>query len=258
MKTLSFLVDTALSIEKLRVASQVRKAHLERNKRVDKDTDDVIKRLVSLEEWVDGRVGKLITTHPAYGWFSRVKGVGKENIGKVVGSIRVMPDVENPEKPYANTISALWKFAGYAVTDGHGDKRVKGAGKLCYNSQLRTMCFRLGTSLMRAKGKFYDYYCQEKEKYVNRFVSEGKVVVPALELPKENGKRSEGDKYVSEGHVHLMALRKMIKLFLACLWLAWREAEGLPVTQPYALDKLHHDSLISPEQMVDRVAVTKK
>ena len=57
---------------------------------------------------------------------------------------------------------------------------------------------------------------------------------------------------IAEGHVHNQAMRKMVKLFLACLWLTWREAEGLPVAKPYAIDQLGHDSYIAPWDMVDR------
>ncbi len=77
--------------------------------------------------------------------------------------------------------------------------------------------------------------------------------MPATKLPKDkNGKRYEPEGIISAGHVHNQALRKMIKLFLACLWLKWREAEGLPVTKPYAIDKLGHNSYIDPWEMVDR------
>ena len=54
------------------------------------------------------------------------------------------------------------------------------------------------------------------------------------------------------GHLDTMAVRKMIKLFLACLWLVWREAEGSPLTKPYALDRFGHDSFIDPWEMLDR------
>jgi hypothetical protein len=49
-----------------------------------------------------------------------------------------------------------------------------------------------------------------------------------------------------------MAVRKAIKLFLACLWLVWREAEGLPISKPYAIDKLGHNSYIVPWKMIDK------
>jgi len=242
-KPLSALVDATLSIEKLRVQNQIRITHLHLKGRDDPETNDLHKRIVELEEYVDGRIAKLIVSHPAYPWFSRVKGIGKENIGKIVALV----DIEK-----AGTISGLWKFCGYAVENGKSPRRVKGGGPLTYNSQLRTMCWRLGSSLMRAQGVFYDYYVAQKDTYTQRFANNGTSVVPATKLPKVDGKKTETPAYISEGHVHNMALRKMIKLFLACLWLEWRKAEGLPVTKPYSIDILQHDSMIEPEDMTDR------
>jgi len=238
------LVDAALAIEKLRVASEVRQSHLALKGRQDPETDELHRRLVDLEDFADGTVARLIQNHPAYSWFSRVKGIGKENIGKVVG----LTDIER-----APTISSLWKFAGFSVEDGAAPKRRKGGGKLEYNSQLRSMCWRLGSSLLRAKGKFYDYYLKEKDKYYQKYENRGVKIVPAASLPKDKeGKRYEPDGMISEGHVHNQAMRKMIKLFLACLWVVWREADVLPVTRPYAIDKLGHNSYIDPWEMTDR------
>ncbi len=262
MQSLTYMVDASLVIEKLRVQSEVRISHLKRNGREDPDTDDLHQRIEALENFVDGRVAVLITSHPAYPWFSKVKGVGKENIGKVVAQVRIKPErgeILNHETdeviwkdlPYADTISALWKFAGFAPVDGHSMKRTKGE-KLEYNSQLRSMCWRMATSLLRARGKFYEYYLEQKEVYEQRFANAGTKIVPATQLPKVDGKKTETEVIISEGHVHNMALRKMIKLFLACLWLEWRKAEGLPITAPYAIDKLGHASFISPDEMVDR------
>lgn len=245
---LNTLVDAVLVIEKLRVASQVRQTHLSLQGRKDIETDELLKRINDLEKYVDGRVAVFIKGHPAYHWFSKVKGVGKENIGKVVGLV----DIEK-----ANTISALWKFSGFSVENGHSPKRSKGE-KLCYNSQLRSMCWRLGSSLLRAKGKFYDYYLKEKEKYIQRYENQGVKIVPANALPKKNGKRYEPENVIADGHVHNQALRKMIKLFLACLWLTWREAEGLPVTAPYSIDILKHDSFIEPWKMIDKARIVEK
>lgn len=281
MESLNYLVDASLVIEKLRVASAVGLAHLARNKRADPDREELHKRLVDLEEFVDGKVAVRIKEHPAYPWFSKVKGVGKENIGKVVGGVRVKPATKEViwcssceeevrggelkkcpkcdsklifkviDLPYADSVSALRMFAGFAPVDGHSMKRTKGE-KLKYNSQLRSMCWRLASSLLRAKGKFYDYYLKEKEKYQERYRNEGKAIVPVTSLPKKDKKRYEPENMISEGHVHNQALRKMIQLFLACLWLTWREAEGLPATKPYAIDQLKHDSFIDPWKMLDR------
>lgn len=309
------LVDASLAIEKLRVASEVRQTHLflnglkelesegiitaeqvatfkknwekgrstkdipQEHRLHDVETDEMVRRLKDIEDYTDGRVACFIKDHPAYPWFSRVRGVGQENIGKVVGPVRVKPEdylrcpecrhrydkvtglttcpecnlkLEDP--PFAVTISGLHKFAGFAPSaDGKTMKRVKGGGKLEYNSQLRSMCWRLGSSLLRAKGKFYDYYVKEKDKYYQSYENQGVKIVPATSLPRDNkGKRYEPVGTISEGHVHNQAMRKMIKLFLSGLWVVWREAEGLSVTKPYAIDKLGHNSYIGPWEMTDR------
>lgn len=242
MDTLSTLIDATLAVEKIRVRTQVRKSHLGLQGRDDPETDALLKVLTDTEAYIDGRIATIIKGHPAYPWFSRVKGVGKENIGKVVG----MVDIER-----ANTISALWKFCGFSVEDGRAPTRVRGQ-KLSYNNQLRTMCWRLASSLMRAKGKFYDYYLRQKDGYNQRYENQGCKIVPAAALPEKDGKRYESESVISEGHVHNMALRKMIKLFLSLLWLEWREAVGLPISEPYAIGKLGHDSVIRPQDMIDR------
>lgn len=246
-KTLTTLVGAALTIEKLRVASEVRQTHLVRQGRQDPETDELHRRLKDLEDFVDGRVSYLIQSHPAYPWFSEVKGVGRENIAKVVALI----DIQK-----ANTISSLWKFAGLSVEGGVAPKPHKGGGKLEFSSQLRSMCWRLSLSLLRAKGKFYDYYLKEKDKYYQKYENQQIKIVPATSLPKKDGKRYEPEGMMAEGHVHNRAMRKMVKLFLACLWLVWREAEGLPVTKPYAIERLGHNSYIDPWEMTGRYSHT--
>lgn len=235
------LVDAALAIEKLRVASEVRQSHLARQGKSDTETNELHRRLVDLENYVDDRVAALLKTHPAYPWFSRVKGVGEENISKVIGLL----DIEK-----ADTISSLWKFAGFAPVDGKAEKRQKGV-KLHYNSPLRSMCWRLANSLLRTRGKFYEYYLKEKDKYQQRFQNEGRHIVPVTQLPKKDGKRYEPADMIAKGHLHNMALRKMIKLFLSLLWVVWREAEGLSTRAPYPVEYLGHDHMIEPEELCD-------
>ncbi|MBI2011015.1 MAG: hypothetical protein HYS89_02175 [Candidatus Colwellbacteria bacterium] len=157
--SLPFLVDAQLAVEQVRIRTQVRKSHLALNGRDDPETDRVLEQLLGVEEYVDGRVAEIIRFHPAYPWFSKVKGVGNENIGKIVGLVRVAPEtaiVENEdgegvevELPYAKTISALWKFCGYHVVDGRAPKKKPGE-KLDFNAQARTMCWRLSTAITKA------------------------------------------------------------------------------------------------------------
>lgn len=296
MNPLSSLVDAQLSVDKMRVRTRVRQAHLERNGRKDPETDELLKKLLELEEYIDGRVARLITDHPAYPWFSLIKGIGKENIGKVIGQIRVKPIIEIDESgnevelPYADTISALWKFAGFSVEEGKAPKRVTGK-KLNYNSQLRSMCWRLATSIQKAglrqmcndcdstfgsvnkacpscgsvnfsitaTTKFTKYLLEQKAALRQKYIDKGYSIVPASSLPKDdNDKKYEPEGVISEGHLHNQALRKMIKLFLSCLWLEWRKAEGLPLTKPYAIGILEHAHYIDPWNMVDKPMIKRK
>lgn len=308
MKALNYLVKTLLAVEKLRVAVTVRLAHLKKNGRVDEDTEIMKERLVDLEEWVTGRVKKLVAQHPAYPWFSRIKGVGQENIAKVIGLVRIKPEKGVDKKgkevdlKYANTVSGMWQFCGFGVDNetGKAPRRVKGGGPLVYNSELRSMCWRLGTGILKAglrlqctkcsatfglapweeenekkkkvantcpkcgcpdtpkhtaTSKLSQYYLEQKRAYYERYQSAGIRIVPTVELPKDSNKKYyEPDGIISEGHVHKQALRKMIKIFLACLWLEWRRVEGLPVTEPFAKYRLGHTHIIKPEDIIDEPA----
>lgn len=49
----------------------------------------------------------------------------------------------------------------------------------------------------------------------------------------------------TKGHIHKMAIRKMIKQFLQDLYNVWRKLEGLPVTEPYAVQKLGFGKQVS-------------
>jgi len=256
MDQLNSLTKVQYVIDKEKVRLQVRQTHLGKRGERDLETEQLLERLTDMEKYVDGRIAKILEGHPAYPWFSRVKGIGKENIGKVVGLLRIKPeqglrkiegtdppDYEMVDLPYAQTISAVWKFCGYSVENGHAPKKTKGE-KLSYNNTLRSMCWRLGSSLMRARGNFYEIYLKNKEMYRQRYQNAGWCIVAKKDDPEHL--------IISEGHIHNMALRKMIKLFLACLFLTWREAEGLPATKPYAIDQLGHDSYIDPWNLVDR------
>ncbi len=235
-------VDTQLAVEKIRVAVQVRNTHLAKRKRVDDETKELETKLADVESFVDEYVAKQIEDHPAYHWFSKVKGVGKKNIPKVVGLIEIVK---------APTPSSLWKYAGYAPLNGKTMKPTKGQ-KLPYNKTLRSMCWRLADNLVRSKGAFYNIYLSKKKQEQAKCKDKGIKIVPTAKLPKKNGKYYEPEGVISEGHVDNRARRKMIKIFLACLWLVWREAEGLPLTTPYAEGVLGHGHIHKPWDLVEK------
>jgi len=250
-KHLDFLVKTQLAIEKIRVATQVRNSHLHLRGESDPVCEELQQRVQAVEDFVDKTVADAIKSHPAYDWFSRVKGVGRENIGKVISEIRIKPDPEDPEKPYARHASSIHKFGGFDVgEDGKAPRAEKGK-KLTFSRQLRTMAWRLATSLNRARGKYHEYFLKEKERYRKRFLNNGFEIIPSEKLPTREGKKYEPEGVISLGHLDNMAKRKMIKLFLSHLFIVWREAEGLPAEKPWALEHGGHEHFIDPWEMVE-------
>lgn len=282
-----FAANALQFIQKARVAAQVRKTHLAKtgfgekgncfqcgkpkseHKRSAKSpsryipckgkkcplTNEVLKRAEKFEEWLNEEVEAYVKLHPAYDWFSRVKGVGNLNIGKVVSLI----DIEK-----ATMISKVWRYTGFAPGDkGEAERQVRGQ-KLHYNKVLKAMCWRLAKSLIRAKGAYYEFYLEQKQRYTERFIREGYIIVPSLELPIEKdpktGKKKhvEKDGFFALGHVDTMAMRKMIKLFLSHLWLTWREAEGLPITAPYVHAIKGHTDYRPPEDFMELEPEQKK
>ena len=55
----------------------------------------------------------------------------------------------------------------------------------------------------------------------------------------------------TDGHLHMRALRIVKKMFLSHTWEMWRRVRGLPVTEPYAIRFIDHDTYISPEEVIE-------
>lgn len=244
---LGAIVDFQFQFDKALTALKIRNTHLKKNGTEDPETVQLMKESeLFKKEFILKPVARLLSEHPAYPWFSRVKGIGPENIAKVVSLITISK---------AETPSALWKYAGYGVDENGKADRPKKGELLHFNKTLKTMCYRLGVSLLKAHGIskakggtcFGLYYEKEYSKEVARAERLGIKIADANQIPK--GKENE---YMNSLHVHNRAFRKMIKLFLSCLWMYWRKAEGLPVREPFAIEKLGHTTLIEPEEMLDR------
>ena len=62
------------------------------------------------------------------------------------------------------------------------------------------------------------------------------------------------------GHRATHAERIMVKMFMSHLWQVWREMEGLPTREPYAIASLGHTTLITPQEYgwPDLADLTKK
>jgi hypothetical protein len=165
---------------------------------------------------------------PIYTEFlSKIKGCGPAMSAILIAKLN----------PYAaKHTSSFWKYAGLDVINGEGrtakkrhqivERYITKDKHIAYRMSL-TFCPFLKAKLLgvlmdsfikcgRDSSKYNTIYYDIKERYHND--------------PKHSSK--------SDGHIHKMSKRYAIKIFLADLWVAMREMEGLPVSNPYAEDKL--------------------
>lgn len=143
-----------------------------------------------------------------------VKGVAFITAAKVIGYI----DIER-----APTVSALWRYAGFAVFDGKRERLKKGE-RAHFNTKLKTACMLVASSMMRSRSPYTDLYYSQKEKYEADPVWKDRV----------------------KAWIDLAARRRMIKMWLSHVWEVWRSTEGLPTRPPYAIEYLKHKHYKSP------------
>jgi hypothetical protein len=171
--------------------------------------------------------------------------LGVRGVGPLMGGV-ILSEIDITK---CNSISALWAYCGLDVVvttdEKTGEIKEEGRSKkshhlkpktyidregavketvgITFNPFLKTkMVGVLGTSFLRSGGPYKDIYDGYKYRLQNH--------------PKHKDK--------TKLHKHNMAVRYMIKFFLADLWTKWREIEGLEVRGSYAEDKLglpHHE-----------------
>lgn len=168
------------------------------------------KRFDELEKEIDEDIRGLVEGDKLIEYMISVKGVGPILAAQAISMI----DIEK-----ANTVSALWRYSGFAVFEGKAERLIKGES-LHYNLRLKNICLKIATSLLRANSPYRQIYDDAREYYER-------------ERTDWNKKRQ-----------HYAANRKMIKVWISHLWEVWRKLEGLPVRNIYAQDKLGHTHYI--------------
>ncbi|XOA42632.1 MAG: hypothetical protein ACKKMO_02370 [Candidatus Nealsonbacteria bacterium] len=216
----------------------------------DSNTEWLWNEYKDLEYRVDKRICEIVREHPVWkNFLVYIYGIGEHLAALVIGGF-ASGFREGEGIEHFKTVSQMWAFAGLNVVDGKAPKRERNK-KITFSSSLKSSLLgRLGSSFLRQsaeKSGYRGYYDESKASLYERFQREERKIVPSSKLPKdERGKRHETPEVISEGHVHRMALRKAIKLFVSHLWEEWRKVEGLPAGKAYVLEKLGHNSYIAP------------
>jgi hypothetical protein len=170
-------------------------------------------RFAELEREADAQIIEMIEDYPMIDELVKIKGIGKILAAKLVSAIDIRKD---------DTVSALWRYAGYAVIDGEIERKIKGE-RLHYNQALKKNLYLVAGCFMKSKSPYCQIYYSAKEYY------------------KAN--RSDWKKM----QIHRAATRRMIKIFLSHLWEFWREYEGLEIRTPYVQERLGHNHKFNKE-----------
>lgn len=165
-----------------------------------------------LENRMQKLVARQLAGIPIYDeWLSKVKGVGPLLAGSLIA------ELEAPDK--YRGIRSIRAYCGQDVRDGKAPRRKRGE-KANWNPRLRVTLWKVG----------------------NQFVK----TVPSYGRDLYEGYRAyyEDREGTSVG-AHNWARRKVAKKFLDCLWVKWREIEGLAVSDPAP------GETVTPEMWVD-------
>ncbi|RLI41853.1 hypothetical protein DRO69_11085 [Candidatus Bathyarchaeota archaeon] len=179
-------------------------------------------------------------------FLSLIRGIGPILAGGLLSYF----DVRKADRP-----SGFWRYAGLHVVNGRAPRRQRGK-KIDWNPKIKDLClWKLGRSFLMFHTPFYSEI-YEKAREIETAKLRNPIENPkncplydeCLQRRKRRAERlgKQVKKPACKLHIHYRALRKMVKRFLVDLWVVWRKIEGLPVTKPYAIEKLKHHEIKSP------------
>lgn len=217
---LRHLHNTQTSLEKFRIALGNRVSAVERGVddiggEVPEIYDRLHKMAKEMENEIDSAIASELTNWSVYNnWLKNVRGIGPSLSGQLLALL--LPPI--PEKGPSSWIKA----AGLAAEERpDGQRRLPrarvGEGKIKYHPYLRRCLYNVATSMVRQG----NYYRGIYEKYKARIYE-----------------THNGDENWPPIRIDRAARWKMITIFLAHLWQAWCESEGIRDRGPYGLTVL--------------------
>jgi len=220
LTTLSLAARQYDDLQKFRIKVGQQVAAYERLRYDAKISRELLEHLRIEERDHLKRINGMLKLEPIYtAYLHQIKGVGPAIAAALIS------EIGDPGR--FDTISALWSYCGLEVKDGKARKHTKGE-KSNWNGKLRMVAVgRLVPQFIKLKGKECfgrDLYEQYKDFYTAR----------------------DGD-ILTGLHVENRARRKVAKVFLSCLWVAWRQIKGMPISEPYAMTLTGHTHLVTPE-----------
>jgi hypothetical protein len=221
MKELSQLVDFRYRVQNNRIREGNRLSAVERGaSKVSERAQNIMllwaEAHQDMETGIESMMADVLKEDcpPIIEQMIELRGIGIITAAKIVSEIDITR---------CNTVSALWRYAGYGVVDGRREKPVKGE-KLHYNRRLKIAVRLACEGMLKARSPYAEIYATAKETFAATHPDATKM------------------------HCHNAALGKQAKVFLCHLWERWRKLEGLPVRDIYSIDRLKHEHYITSDR----------
>jgi hypothetical protein len=201
------------------------------------------------EKDIEKKLKKVLKRFPIYTeWLLGVKGVGTIAAAQIIANI----DIHK-----ATTVSKIWQYCGLNPGMVVGKKRVENkdgsftlvpsstmirgdkltAGFVApFNKNMRTaLCGVLADGFIKAQAPYaMEHYYPYKERLANSEAMTTEIKAAGAKPVQVAWKDAK------PAHRDRAAKRKMIKMFLMDLYVAWRTIEGLEVRPPYQEQYLGH------------------
>lgn len=228
-----------------------------------------------LEQGVAKMLAYYTKSHPMSWFFDQTVGIGPVLSAGLLAHINIHK---------APTVGHIWNFAGL-----NPDVEWKKGHKRPWNAKLKTLCWKIGDSFVKFSYRDDAYYGQlylQRKKYEwdRNLAGDNSDTATAILKTRSFSKTTDtyswysgqcsaelakklldakqplsvalccvgqpdGTPMLSPAHIDMRARRYAVKMFLSHLHQRWREAEGLPVPEPFAIGILKHGHRIDPPQV---------
>lgn len=237
-----YLVDAYYQIQEHRIAM----AAQQRTLRESGEPSSLFVWLAEQQETIENQVKRALDKwtdeDPLSAWAKTILGIGPV----ISAGLRAHIDLTR-----VNSAGQIWSFAGLnpTVEWKKGEKRP-------YNADLKTLCaFKIGESFVKVSGNekslYGRLYKTRKAEYIARNQAGDFKPNAEAKLAKYNiGKTTDAYKAYSIGmlppaHIHAMARRYAVKLFLSHYFEAGLTIAGREFPKPYVIEHCGHKDYIS-------------